>query len=72
MPPTEGSAAPGQAGQSMYLMPVFGTALAVLFLGERLYGYHAVRVALIAAGLVLCVAAQRQPESVRSLLRWEP
>jgi Permeases of the drug/metabolite transporter (DMT) superfamily len=34
-----------RAGQSVHLMPVFGTALAVLFLGERLHLYHAAGIA---------------------------
>ncbi len=44
---------PGRAGQSMHLMPVFGSILAVLFLGESFRLYHAIGVALIAAGIVL-------------------
>jgi drug/metabolite transporter (DMT)-like permease len=58
-----------RAGQSLHLMPVFGAALAVLFLGERIYVYHAVGVALIAAGLVFASRRSDKPESVRSLLR---
>ena len=46
-----------RAGQSWHLMPVFGSILAVLFLGETFYVYHAVGIALIAAGIVL--ASQR-------------
>jgi drug/metabolite transporter (DMT)-like permease len=42
-----------RAGQSWHLMPVFGSILAVLFLGETLYAYHAIGIALIAAGIVL-------------------
>ncbi len=42
-----------RAGQSWHLMPVFGSVLAVLFLGETFYLYHAVGMALIAAGIVL-------------------
>ena len=42
-----------RAGQSWHLMPVFGSILAVLFLGERFYFYHAVGISLIAAGIVL-------------------
>jgi drug/metabolite transporter (DMT)-like permease len=34
-------------------MPVFGSILAVLFLGETFYAYHAIGIALIAAGIVL-------------------
>jgi drug/metabolite transporter (DMT)-like permease len=42
-----------RAGQSWHLMPVFGSVLAVLFLGETLYLYHAIGIVLIAAGIVL-------------------
>jgi drug/metabolite transporter (DMT)-like permease len=42
-----------RAGQSWHLMPVFGSVLAVLFLGETFYMYHAVGIALIAVGIVL-------------------
>ncbi len=42
-----------RAGQFMHLMPAFGIALAVLFLGERLHPYHAAGMALIGAGLWL-------------------
>ncbi len=34
-----------RAGQSWHLMPVFGSILAVLFLGETFYAYHAVGIA---------------------------
>jgi drug/metabolite transporter (DMT)-like permease len=43
----------GRAGQSMHLMPVFGAVLAVVFLGERFHVYHAIGIALIAAGILL-------------------
>src|SRR3984885_10503076 len=42
-----------RAGQSWHLMPVFGSILAVLFLGETFYAYHAVGIAMIAGGIVL-------------------
>ena len=42
-----------RAGQSWHLMPVFGSILAVLFLGETFYLYHAIGIALITAGIVL-------------------
>ena len=42
-----------RAGQSWHLMPVFGSILAVLFLGETFYAYHAIGIALIAGGIVL-------------------
>jgi drug/metabolite transporter (DMT)-like permease len=41
------------AGQSMHLMPLFGSVLAVLFLGERFHPYHALGIALIGAGILL-------------------
>jgi drug/metabolite transporter (DMT)-like permease len=33
-------------------MPVFGSILAVLFLGEQFYLYHAVGIAMIGAGIL--------------------
>ncbi len=42
-----------KAGQYVHLMPVFGSALAVLFLGERLHLYHVAGAALIACGLLM-------------------
>ncbi|HEY1933821.1 MAG TPA: DMT family transporter [Acetobacteraceae bacterium] len=41
------------AGQSMHLMPLFGSILAVVFLGETFSTYHAVGIALIGAGILL-------------------
>jgi drug/metabolite transporter (DMT)-like permease len=41
------------AGQSMHMMPLFGSILAVLFLGEHFHSYHAIGIALIAAGILL-------------------
>jgi len=56
-----------RAGQSWHLMPVFGSVLAVLFLGERFYAYHAVGIALIAAGILLAsIRAERRAVSVAS------
>ncbi|MDE2006978.1 MAG: DMT family transporter [Rhodospirillales bacterium] len=43
----------GRAGQSMHLMPLFGSILAVVFLGERFRVYHAIGIALIGAGILL-------------------
>lgn len=42
-----------RAGQFVHLMPVFGSALAALFLGERLQGFHLMGAVLIAAGIAL-------------------
>lgn len=41
------------AGLSIHLIPVFGSVLAVLFLGEHLHLYHGAGVALIAVGIAL-------------------
>ena len=43
----------GPAGQSMHLMPLFGSVLAVLFLHEQFQTYHALGIALIGVGIVL-------------------
>jgi drug/metabolite transporter (DMT)-like permease len=42
-----------RAGQSWHLMPVFGSILAVIFLDETFYAYHAIGIAMIAAGILL-------------------
>jgi len=42
-----------RAGLFLYLMPVFGSAMAVLLLGESFYGYHWAGTVLIAAGIIL-------------------
>ena len=53
-----------RAGQFLHLIPVFGTALAVIFLGESLRWYHFFGAALIFAGIYL--AAPRGARSVTS------
>jgi drug/metabolite transporter (DMT)-like permease len=53
---------PGPAGQSMHLMPLFGSVLAVLLLHERFRLYHAVGIAMIAAGILLAsIRTRRRP-----------
>ncbi|WP_072397135.1 DMT family transporter [Hyphomicrobium sp. CS1GBMeth3] len=47
------------AGLTAHLVPVFGIILAVLLLGERLYAYHGVGIALIALGLWLATRGSR-------------
>ena len=42
-----------RAGLFIHLMPVFGSLMAILFLGESFYWYHALGICLIAAGIVL-------------------
>lgn len=42
----------GRAGQTISLMPLFGSLLAAALLGEALHGYHLVGMALILSGIV--------------------
>ena len=42
-----------RAGQSTHLMPIFGSFMAVLFLGESFHLYHLTGVVLIGAGILL-------------------
>lgn len=51
-----------RAGQYLHLMPAFGSALAALFVGERLQGFHWIGAALIAAGILL--ARRARPATV--------
>jgi hypothetical protein len=44
---------PNRAGVFGNLMPVFGTILAVIFLGESFQAFHAVGIGLILAGVYL-------------------
>jgi drug/metabolite transporter (DMT)-like permease len=44
---------PNRAGAFGNLIPVFGTVLAVLFLGESFHAFHAVGIALILLGVWL-------------------
>ncbi|MCW5680133.1 MAG: DMT family transporter [Xanthobacteraceae bacterium] len=46
-------AGPSLTGMSLYLLPVYGVALAVLTLGERLYPYHIAGLALVLGGIAL-------------------
>jgi drug/metabolite transporter (DMT)-like permease len=55
-----------RAGQYVHLMPLFGSVLAIMFLGERLHTFHAAGAVLIAAGLIMA----RGPEQNRFRLAW--
>jgi len=57
------------AGQSWHLMPVFGSILAVILLGERFYLYHGIGMAMIAGGIVL--ASFRAVTSARVQGNWK-
>jgi drug/metabolite transporter (DMT)-like permease len=50
---------PNRTGQYLHLMPVFGAALAVGLLGERLQAFHLLGALMIAAGIVLATATRR-------------
>ena len=47
------------AGIFVHLMPVFGALLAWMFLGERIYLFHIVGIALILAGITLTTRGHR-------------
>lgn len=47
------------AAPFLHLMPVFGTALAIVFLGERMAWYHFAGYALVITGIVLATLAAR-------------
>jgi len=52
---------PARLGMFAHLIPVFGSMLAVIFLGESFGWYHAVGVVLIGAGLWVAIANQPKP-----------
>lgn len=55
-----------RAGHSTHLIPIFGTVMAVLFLGETFHLYHLGAVILIGGGILLAQrTAQRAPVAKR-------
>jgi drug/metabolite transporter (DMT)-like permease len=48
-----------RAGHFFHLQPVFGTLLAIIFLGERFQLFHAAGIALIIAGILLATLRRR-------------
>jgi len=51
-----------RAGPFIHLMPVFSSLLAMVFLGERMHGYHLAGIGLIFAGIAMTtVAISRAP-----------
>lgn len=50
-----------RAGQFIHLMPVFGSLMAIAFLGESLRGFHLAGFALIGAGIGLATLGKRGP-----------
>ncbi|ADO43438.1 DMT family transporter [Ketogulonicigenium vulgare] len=55
----------GRAGLFIHLLPVFGSALAVIFLGERFESFHLIGAVLIGVGLL--VAARRGRSARRKM-----
>ncbi|MCP5159343.1 MAG: DMT family transporter [Gammaproteobacteria bacterium] len=49
-----------RTGQFLHLMPAFGAVLAMIFLGERLYAFHAAGITLIATGIWLATGYRRK------------
>ena len=49
-----------RTGQVLHLMPAFGAILSMIFLGERLYGFHGAGIALIALGIWLATVYRRK------------
>ena len=48
-----------RAGQSMHLVPVFGSIMAFVLLGESLHFYHLAGVAMIGSGILLAQQTAR-------------
>ena len=46
---------PGRAAIFVNLMPVYGSVLAIVFLGEKLYLYHVAGAVLVCTGIFLVV-----------------
>lgn len=51
---------PNRAAPFFHLVPVFGSAMAILFLGEQPKPYHLVGYALVIAGIVIAARAPRR------------
>ena len=51
---------PNRAGLFIHLMPVFGSVMAILFLNEPLYLFHALGMVLIGAGIYLTTKEGRK------------
>lgn len=54
----------GVAGTTQYMIPIFGTILAVLVLGESIENYHLVGIAVIFVGIWLVTSGRRRPATV--------
>ncbi|MDU0460737.1 MAG: DMT family transporter, partial [Geobacteraceae bacterium] len=50
---------PNRAGLFIHLMPVFGTILSIVFLGESLQFFHLVGIGLISLGIYLTTSRRK-------------
>jgi len=50
---------PSTGGFTLYLLPLFGTLLAIAFLGETFGAFHAVGIVTIVAGVILATRKSR-------------
>ena len=51
------------AGFTLHLLPLFGTVLAMVFLGESFHAFHAAGIATILLGVVVATRAVPVPAS---------
>ncbi|MEE4240324.1 MAG: DMT family transporter [Desulfopila sp.] len=54
-----------KAGPFIHLMPVFSTILAIFFLGERVYPYHLLGMALIFSGIIMTTFRVASPHQTK-------
>jgi drug/metabolite transporter (DMT)-like permease len=57
---------PNRAAPFMYVIPVLATAIAITFLGERLYPFHIVGFALVIGGVIFATYRRPAPAAVKS------
>lgn len=55
-----------RAGPFFHLMPLFGAALAIVFLGERLQPFHALGFALVLAGVATAARGPKGAKAIRA------
>ena len=58
---------PKRASIFLNLLPVFGTVMAVVFLGERLYFYHLIGVVLVCLGIFLVIGRFKSNETRKAM-----
>ncbi len=63
---------PNIAGLFSHLMPVFGSIMAVIFLGERFYSFHAWGIMLIFFGILLVITQKKQSTPSRPVRTGQP